>query len=563
MPDRQLIRPPLWRRHVILAAMGALFILLGARVVHLQVSEHERLQAQGDARYLRQLTVIPARGRILDRNGQVLAVSTPVGSLWAEPAVFCKAQIKWQPLIDLAQIDEARLLAACDKHRQSDFRADFMYLKRRLPPMLAQQIHDSGIPGVGVQREYKRYYPGGPAGAHLIGFTDVDDVGQEGLEMAHESQLGGRAGRIRALKDRAGNYVERVENIQPVRHGRELTVSVDQRIQSLANDYLARAVRDHRAVGGSVVVLAVPSGEILAMVNAPQFNPNDRATLRADAFRNRSITDLLEPGSSAKPFTAAMALDGGAVGATTMVDTTPGRNRVGGHVIRDNQNHGILSVGDVITRSSNVGISKIAMAFPYDDLYDAFAGVGFGRRAANLPGESAGPLKWRNRPVEHATLSYGYGVSVTPLQLARAYTVFATDGELLPVTLVPQADGYRAQGERVFSADTAHAIRAMLERAAGIDGTAPKARIARYRVGGKTGTIHKLIDGVYDQERYVSVFAGIAPITAPRFVVVVSIDDPRGEFYYGGDVAAPVFAALMADLMRLYNIKPDGAGDST
>lgn len=555
-PDKKITQPPVWRRHLMLTAMLSVFALLGGRVVHLQLTEHDRLQAQGNARHLGVLTVMPARGRILDRNGQVLAVSTPVGSLWAEPALFCaaRARAQWKPLLALVKVGEKQLRGACEKHKKSDF----MYLKRRLPPMLAERVRALSIPGVGVQREYKRYYPGGPAGAHLVGFTDVDDVGQEGLESAYQSHLGGRAGRVRALKDRTGNYVERVESIRQVRHGRELVISLDQRIQSLASDHLERAVRKHRATGGSVVVLAVPSGEILAMVNSPQFNPNDRSTMTGGAFRNRSVTDLLEPGSTAKTFTVAMALESGKVDAATIIDTAPGHYRVGGHTIRDVHDYGALSVADVIVRSSNVGISKIALAFPYDDLYDALSGVGFGRRAVNLPGEAAGTLKRRERPIEHATLSYGYGLSVTPLQLARAYTVFATDGVLLPVTLEPKAPGYRAAGTRVFSRQTVRAIRPMLERAVGVEGTARKARIPRYRVGGKTGTIHKLINGAYHDKRYLSAFAGLAPITDPRFVMVVTVDDPRGGLYYGGDVAAPVFAALMKDLMRLYNIKPDG-----
>ena len=567
MPKRKktgkssLSRPSAWRQHLILAAMLSAFAVLGWRVIHLQTVEHERLRTQGDARYLRSLTVTPERGRILDRNGQALAVSTPVDSLWATPARFCAAtaQAQWKPLLALVKLSAAQLRATCEKQKDSDF----MYLKRRLPPMLAQRALQLAIPGVEVQREYKRYYPGGPAGAHLVGFTNVDDRGQEGLESAFEPQLGGAPGRILALKDRVGNYVESVESIQRVRHGRDLVISIDQRIQSLASDYLEAAVRRHEASGGSVVALAVPSGEILAMVNSPQFNPNDRSTIVGGKFRNRSVTDVLEPGSTAKPFAVAMALESGEVDADTMVDTAPGRYRVGGHTIEDVHDYGALSVFDVIARSSNVGVAKIALAFPYDDLFATLARVGFGKRAADLPGEVSGTLKRRTRPIEHATLSYGYGFSVTPLQLARAYTVFATDGQLLPVTLQRKPPGYRAAGTRVFSAATAAAIRPMLEKAASADGTARKAQIPRYRVGGKTGTIHKLLDNSYQNERYLSVFAGIAPLSDPRFVMVVTVDDPRGKFYYGGDVAAPVFADLMRDLMRLYNIAPDALPPST
>ena len=305
------------------------------------------------------------------------------------------------------------------------------------------------------------------------------------------------------------------------------------------------------------MVLAVPSGEILAMVNSPQFNPNDRSTITGGKFRNRSVTDVLEPGSTAKPFAVAMALESGEFTPATLIDTAPGRYRIGGHTIEDTHDYGELSLHDVIVRSSNVGVAKVALAFPSDDLFNTLADVGFGARAGNLPGEIAGALKKRSRLIEHATLSYGYGFSVTPLQLARAYTVFATDGQLLPVTLQPKPPGYRAPGKRVFSAATVAAIRPMLEQAASAEGTARKAQIPRYRVGGKTGTIHKLLNNSYQNERYLSVFAGLAPLSNPRFVIAVTVDDPRGEFYYGGDVAAPVFADLMRDLMRLYNIAPD------
>lgn len=549
-------KPPIWRQRLIFAAMLAVFALLGARVIHLQTTEHERLRAEGDSRHLRELAVPPERGRILDRNGRVLAMSTPVDSLSATPAIFCAAPELWKPLLEIIEMREQQLRAVCERRAHSGF----MYLKRHLPPMLAEQVMQLGIAGIGIEREYKRYYPDGPAGAHLIGFTNIDDVGQEGLEKAREAQLVGTPGRIRVLQDQAGNQVESVESIQPVRHGEDLVISIDQRVQSLASDYLEFAVRQHKASGGSVVVLAVPSGEIMAMVNSPQFNPNDRSTLSADAFRNRSVTDVLEPGSTAKPFTAAMALESGKVDADTTVDTAPGEHRVGSHTIQDIRDFGTLSVSEVISRSSNVGIAKLALTFPYNELFDTFARVGFAHAAADLPGEISGRLQRRGRPIEHASLAYGYGVSVTALQLARAYTVFATDGELLALTLQPQEPGYRADATRVFSAQTARAVRAMLEQAAAAPtGTANQARVPRYRVGGKTGTVHKLLGGNYDNNRYLSVFAGLGPISQPRFVAVVVVDDPRGESYYGGKVAAPVFADLMADLMRLYNIRPDAA----
>lgn len=527
--------------------------VIGLRVVQIQTVEQRHLQAQGDARYLREINVLPERGKILDRNGQVLAVSTPVDSLWADPKVFCPAEAEWKPMLEKLGLKSRTLKAACERRA----RADFMYVKRRLPPALAQSVVALAIPGIEIQREYRRYYPGGPVGAHLVGFTDVDDNGQEGLERIWNTRLAGEAGRKRVLKDLSGNYVESVESIKQVNHGEDITISIDQRVQSLASNYLEQAVAEFNAAGGSVVVLGVPSGEILAMVNSPQFNPNDRRTLKKGVFRNRTVTDTLEPGSTAKPFTIGMALESGQVGVNTMVDTAPGWYRVGGHTIRDVHNYGEISVFDVIVHSSNIGSTKLAMAFPFDSLYNTLDEVGFGHKASSLPGEISGNLVRRTRPIEHATYSYGYGFSATPLQLARAYTVLATDGELLPVSLTRREEGYKASGKQVFSRQTVSQIRLMLEQVATPDGTARRARVPRYRIGGKTGTSHKLINGNYRNKRYMSSFVGIAPISAPRFVMAVTIDDPRGKRYYGGDVAAPVFSKLMQDLLRLYNVRPD------
>ena len=551
---RRISKPPIWRQYLVMGLMLAGFGTIALRVVHIQTVEQSYLRAQGDARYLREITVLPERGKILDRNGQVLAVSTPVESLWAEPSVFCSAQDQWKPMIELLRIKSRDLKVSCERRGT----AGFMYIKRRLPPAIAEQVKAMQIPGVELQREYRRYYPGGPVSAHLVGFTDVDDVGQEGLERKFNSQLAGAPGRKRVLKDLAGNFVESVESIQQVQHGKDLTISVDQRVQSLASEYLEKAIKEHNAVGGSAVVVAIPSGEIISMVNAPHFNPNDRGTLKKGVFRNRSVTDTLEPGSTVKPFTVAMALESGQVGASTLVDTAPGYYRVGGHTIHDVHNYGEISVFDVIVHSSNVGSAKLALAFPFADLYKTFQSVGFGSKATNLPGEISGVLVERKRPIEHATLSYGYGFSATPLQIARAYTALATDGEVLSLTLEPKPEGYKAEGKKVFATSTVEKMRDMLEQVATPEGTARKARIPRYRIGGKTGTTHKLIDGNYNNKRYVSLFAGLAPISDPKFVMVVAIDDPRGKRYYGGDVAAPVFSDLMRDLMRLYNVRPDG-----
>ncbi|MEM7193570.1 MAG: penicillin-binding protein 2 [Pseudomonadota bacterium] len=545
--------PPVWRRHAVLTVLFVAFGMTAARVVHLQMTESDHLRAQGDSRYLRDVVVLPQRGRILDRNGQVLSVSTPVSSIWAEPARFCASRDQWKPMLELLKLRKKTLLAACERRQD----AEFMYVKRRLVPSLAEEVMALNIPGLEVQREYKRYYPGGPVSAHLVGFTNVDDQGQEGLERFYNDHLSGKAGKKRVLKDLKGHYVETVESIRQVDHGRDLVVSIDQRIQSMASAYLEQAVTEHNAAGGSVVVLSIPSGEILAMVNSPQFNPNDRSTLKKGVFRNRAVTDIMEPGSTAKPFTVAMALESGKIGPETLVETSPGYHRVGGRTIHDVRDYGEITVFDVIAKSSNVGSAKIALAFPFDSLYDTYRDVGFGSSTRTLPDEISGSLYRRERAIEHATMSYGYGFSATPLQLARAYTTFATDGTVLPVTLEKKSDDFAAQGSRIFSPDTVFAMRPMLEKAASAEGTASRAVIPRYRVGGKTGTTHKLINGNYNNNRYQSVFAGIAPLSNPQFVMVVMVDDPRGKRYYGGDVAAPVFSALMKDLVRLYNVKPD------
>ena len=555
---RRFARPPVWREYFVLALLFTGLVVIALKVVHIQTVERGHLHAQGDARYLREITVLPQRGQILDRNGQVLAVSTPVESLWAEPGVFCAAGDSWKSMPDILELDPGDLKAACERRKG----ADFMYVRRRIPPAVAKEVMALNIPGLERQREYRRYYPDGPVGAHLVGFTDVDDTGQEGLESRFDRHLAGVPGRKRVLKDVAGHFVESVESIQQVRHGENLRISVDQRVQFLAAAYLEKAIKKHKASGGSVVVLSVPSGEILAMVTSPQFNPNDRGTIRPGVFRNRTVTDVVEPGSTSKPFTVAMALESGQVGVDTMVNTAPGMYRIGGRTIRDVHDYGDLSVFDVLVRSSNIGTAKIALAFPFDRLFDTLSAVGFNEPASDLPGEVKGVLVRRNRPIEHATISYGYGFSVTPLQLARAYTAFATDGELLPVTLEPRPEGYRARGIRVFSKSTVQQIRAMMEKVATPEGTARRARIQRYRVGGKTGTTHKLVDGNYDNNEYISLFAGLAPLSEPRFVTVVTVDNPRGGDYYGGVVAAPVFAELMQDLMRLYNIPPDSVRDT-
>ena len=552
------------RQNVVLGVMLSACMVIALKIVFLDT---EGLRAKGDRQYLREIEVLPNRGRIIDRNGEILSASTPVRALTANPREFCPNWPDQDREIRQAMLDETGLSEQVLSQKCEGFsRASFMYIKRGLPPEIAEKAMAMKIPGLRSVVEQKRFYPGGTVSAHLLGFTDIDDKGQEGLERAYDSLLTGEAGSYLVLQGPGGPNVEMVGSVKPVRHGEDLRISIDQRVQSLASRHLESAILEHEASGGSVVVLAVPSGEILAMVNSPRFNANNRSTLKGNVFRNRAVTDVFEPGSTVKPFTIAMVLEHGEVDEETLVDTGTGTLNVGGYTIRDTHNHGMISVSDILVRSSNVGAVKLALERPFDELFETFERVGFGERVlgqdradrGRLPGEISGLLARRTETSEHATMSYGYGFSSTLLQLARAYTVFATDGEVLPVTLMPRQPGYRASGTRVFKADTVHRVRAMLEKVATPEGTARKAAIARYRTGGKTGTTRKLINGEYSTEHYLSLFAGLAPVTGPRFVVVVVIDDPQGKHYYGGAVAAPVFSGLVSDLMRLYNIEPDG-----
>ncbi len=542
------------RHWLVLAALFLIMGLLSGRAVYLQILDTDYLKAQGDARYLRYTHIPPTRGMILDRNLEPLAVSTPVDSVWAHPQTLLDQGHSWGRLGKILQLSPSRLKRLCQKNLDREF----VYLKRHLLPESANRLRDLNIPGVDLLREYRRYYPLGPYMGHVLGFTNVDDKGQEGIELAYNGHLSGVAGKDRVLKDRFGHIVERVERIQPVVNGGDLRVSLDARIQFLAHRYLKAAVRHHRAKSGSVVILDTNTGEVLAMVNEPSFNPNNRDDLRGSRFRNRAVTDVFEPGSTVKPFTVAMALQSGRFGPDSRVDTTPGTLRVGRHYVRDVRDYGLLTVSRVLVKSSNVGAAKIAMALELQPLLDMFKSLGFGETTGvGLSGEATGslPARRRWRPIEHATLSFGYGLSVTPLQLARAYAVLANDGILLPLSIIP-VDG-PVVGERVMNAKIASEVRRMLEGAVSDHGTGQAARVDRYRVAGKTGTVHKMAEDGYADDSYMSVFAGIAPNSNPRLSMVVVIDDPRGENYYGGEVAAPVFSQVIAGALRLMNVPPD------
>jgi cell division protein FtsI (penicillin-binding protein 3) len=547
-----MVRLPVWRARFVLAALVGAFAVLASRSVYLQAMKTDFLQEKGEARYSRVLEVPATRGRILDRNGEALAVSTPVKSIWAIP-----------PDVELSGNDQRKLAALLSmtsselNSKLSDSR-DFVYLKRQVSPETAGAIQAMGLRGIYQQREFRRYYPGGEVTAHVVGFTGVDDVGQEGIELAHQDTLGGRAGSRRVIKDRLGQIVEDVESIRSAQDGADLTLAIDSKIQSLAYGALKSAVEHHRAKAGAIVAVDVRSGEILALANVPSYNPNNRSRLSGAQLRNRAITDVLEPGSTLKPFTIALALETGQLSPHTIVPTAPGRLTIANYTIHDSHPAAGLTVAQIIQKSSNVGAAKIALGLPREAMWDLFNRIGFGTAPElGFPGAATGRLRnfrsWR--PIEQATMAYGHGISVSLLQLARAYTAFATDGELVPLRLVKT--GSVANGEKVLSTDTARAVRAMLELAVQNGGTGPRARIMGWRVAGKTGTAHKLEQGGYAADKYLSSFVGFAPASAPRLVLAVMIDEPSDGQYYGGVVAAPVFAQVMQGALRMLGVPHD------
>lgn len=549
-----VVRLPVWRARVVLTLLVAAFLMLIARSVYLQAMRTEFLQEKGEARYARVLEVPATRGRILDRNGEALAVSTPVKSIWAMPdAVATEPGVR-------ASLARALGMAPAELERRvaGGEGRDFVYLKRQVPPEEAERVAALGVPGVFQHKEFRRYYPGGEIAAHLVGFTGVDDVGQEGLELAHQDSLGGKPGSRRVIKDRLGRVVEDIGSVRAGQDGRDLVLAIDSKIQSLAYGALKAAVERHRARAGAVVVIDVNSGEVLALANTPSFNPNNRERLTGAQLRNRVLTDSFEPGSTMKPFTVALAIENGRVNAESRVDTARGRLTIANFTIHDTHPAPSMTVTEVLQKSSNVGAARLALALPAEAMWDLYRRVGLGEAPdLGFPGAAAGRVRhYRNwRPIEQATMSYGHGISVSLLQLARAYTVFARDGVLVPLTLT-RASG-RAHGEKVLSAETARAVRAMLEAAVQPGGTGPRARIAGWRVAGKTGTAHKLVDGRYAADRYLSSFVGFAPVSAPRLVIATMLDEPTAGGYYGGLVAAPVFSQVMQGALRLLGVPLD------
>ncbi len=536
-----------------LGLFAAAAIALLWRGVYLQLTHKDFLQDHGDARYLRTVAIPAHRGMITDRHGEPLAISTPVSSVWASPRRLALDEQQWPRLASVLEMSVGQLKALIEPriHRE------FIYLKRHVDPAVARQVMNLGIPGVSLRSEYRRYYPLSEVTAHLLGFTNVDDVGQEGIELAFDGHLRGTQGAKRVIKDRLGRIVENVESIRPPRPGRDLTLSLDKRVQYVAYRGLKAGVQRYRARAGSMVILDALRGEILAMVNQPSYNPNNRMGFKGEYFRNRAVTDVFEPGSTIKPFTIAAALQTGAYAPSTVVDTRPGYFRVGRHTVRDLHNYGVLDVSGIIKKSSNVGATKIALSLEPESIWRLFNELGFGAfTETGFPGESPGYLRdyqaWRE--VDRATLAFGYGLSVTTLQLAQAYMALASDGVALPLTLERRT--ILPEGERVMVPKTARQVRAMLEEVVK-DGTGVLANIAGYRVAGKTGTVHKSTRGGYAKHRYVSLFAGMVPASQPRLVAVVMIDEPNNGEYFGGMVAAPIFANVMRDALRLMSIPPD------
>ncbi|MDH4093966.1 MAG: penicillin-binding protein 2 [Betaproteobacteria bacterium] len=548
-----LVRLPVWRARFVLAGFFAAFAVIAGRSLYLQAMHTDFLQEKGEARYSRVLTVPATRGRILDRNGEALAVSTPVQSVWAIPGDVSASPAQLRRLASLLGADAGEL-----RRKLGDASRDFVYLKRQIAPETAERVAQLGLEGIYQHPEYRRYYPGGEVTAHVVGFTGVDEAGQEGMELAFEASLGGVPGSRRVIKDRRGRVVEDIESIRAAQDGRDLTLSIDGKIQSLAYAALKEAVLAHRATAGALVALDVQTGEVLALANVPSFNPNNRARLSGAQIRNRALTDVFEPGSTLKPFTVALALESDRLSPATRVQIGNGGLRVAQHVIHDPHPESVLTVAQVIQKSSNVGAARIALALGREDMWRLFQRAGFGAPPQlGFPGEAAGRLRpaatWR--PIEQATMAYGHGISVSLMQLARAYTMFARDGELVPVTL--QKSPLPAPGTRVLSAQTAREMRAMLELAVQPGGTAPRARIMGWRVAGKTGTAHKQENGGYAADRYIASFVGLAPVSAPRIVVAVMIDEPAGGQYYGGVVAAPVFAQVARGALRALGVPYD------
>jgi len=542
------------RRKILITLVLGCMALLIFRAVDLQVINKQFLQKQGAKRHVSVVPVSAYRGKILDRHGEIMAISSPVQSIWVNPQELDRTQTQAiQKMVDVLGLSESKIKLFMNP--QSKRR--FLYLKRRISPVIAKKITQLEIAGVYSEREFKRFYPAGQMAAHIVGFTNIDDKGQAGIEFAYDAALKGTAGSKRVIRDGKRRIIEDVENIKEPIAGKDVVLSIDRRIQYLAYRELQSAFLKHKAKSAAMVVLDAKSGEILAAVTQPGFNPNARRNLKSYIYRNRAMTDVFEPGSTVKPFVVAAALNGGYVDENIRI-VTNGKFKVGRNWVRDGHNYGTLSLTNVLKKSSNVGVSKIALAMPNDYFWNIYAHLGFGYSAnVGFPGEASGSLldvmKWND--FSKSTLAFGYGLSTSVLQLAKAYTVLADDGILHSVSLLKR--DVDEEAKRIFKPDVARKVRKMMEQVVKRGGTAYRARVNGYRVAGKTGTVKKADAGGYSKDKYFAVFAGIAPASNPRFVIAVMVNEPSKGGYYGGLVAAPIFSKVMTGILRIYGIEPD------
>jgi len=544
---------PAWRSLVLGGFLLLGFLGLVVRAIYLQGMHNDFLQQKGESRYSRVIEISAHRGMITDRHGEPLAISTPVESVWASPHDMDAKPGQLKKLANLIRMDVVEV-----RKRISDQKRDFVYLRRHLPPDITAKVVELNIPGIFLKREFRRYYPTGELTAHMLGFTDIDDNGQEGIELGWQDTLAGKPGSRRVIKDRKGRIVEDVESILEPKPGQDIALSIDSKIQYLAYRELKQAMEINKAKAGEIVVLDTQTGEVLALANLPTFNPNNRIKTNSGRARNRVLTDVFEPGSTLKPFTVAAALEAGGIKPDTIFQTAPGTLTIGKATISDSHREGPLTVEQVIQKSSNVGSAKIALTLSPQTLWETFSRSGFGASTGSgFPGEVNGKLRpyqtWR--PIEQATMSYGHGIAVNLLQLARAYTLFSEEGKLKPVSLLKI--NTPAVGKQVISRDTALAVSKMLEMVVRPGGTAPLAQISGYRVAGKTGTSHKLEGNGYAKDRYIATFVGYAPVSKPRLIIAVMLDEPSAGRYYGGTVAAPVFSRVMVSALRILNVPHD------
>jgi cell division protein FtsI (penicillin-binding protein 3) len=548
------VKMPAWRSRLVLFVLFSAFVALAGRALWLQGVSTDFLQKQGESRYARTLELPATRGKITDRNGQVLASSVPVKAIWAIPDDVQDApQDKLKQLAKLLGMTDAELRKKLDSDR------NFVYLKRQVEQDTADQIVKLGIAGIETRKEYKRFYPEGEVMAHVVGFTNVEDAGQDGMELGSQKTLAGVTGSRRVIKDRLGRIVEDIEAVREPHDGQDLTLSIDSKIQYIAFTQLKEAVEKNKAKAGGIIVVDSRTGEVLALANMPTYNPNDRSVLTGAQLRNRVLTDTFEPGSTLKPFTVSLALDTHRVTPDTVFQTSPGKLTIGTATIGDSHAHGLLTVSQIIEKSSNIGTAKIALQMPAQEMWEMFTSVGLGQAPKfGFPGAVAGRVRpykaWR--PIEQATMSYGHGISVSLIQLAHAYLIFARKGDLIPLSFQKVND--MPIGQRVISETTAAEMRRMLETVVAPGGTAPQAQVPGYRVGGKTGTAYKIEGGKYVR-KYVSSFVGIAPMSDPRLIIAVMLDEPSAGSHFGGTVAGPVFANVAANALRALNVAPDSS----